>query len=75
MNTNIPQHHGRACFLDYDESWKYGEQPKKTELGLCFFPDSLGLEEAEIEIKRQFPKANWARLFDEEGKLWASFVL
>lgn len=72
---STPQHHGRAYFLDYRKPWKYGEQPKKTELGLCFFPASFSLEDAEREIKRQFPKANWASVFDEEAKLWASFAL
>jgi hypothetical protein len=75
MLNDSPKHHGRAYLLYYPKSWKYGEQPKKTELGLCFFPADFSLEQAELEIKRKFPKANWGRVYDETAKLWASFSI
>lgn len=77
MSTNFNdtgKHHARALYLDYHKV-KYGDHPKKTELGLVFFPASHSLEDAESEVRKVYPQANWAQIYDECGKVWASVSL
>lgn len=71
---NVPQHHARAYVLDY-KGVKFGNHPKKTELGLVFFPASHSLEDAESAVRKAYPSANWTQIFDECGKIWASCSL
>lgn len=68
---SVTSYHARAFVMDYTGK-KFGEHPKKTELGLVYFPASHSLEEAEQAVRAKYPAANWCQIYDDCGKIWAS---
>lgn len=61
-----------AMQLIYGKKWKIGDAPKRINLGSLLFPIDASIEDASDLVRRQFPDANCARLYDETGLLFCS---
>ena len=64
-----------AFRVNYSRNWKAGEQPVKVKLGSLLFPVGEHIEFADQLVRKQFPQANSARLYDETGALFCTGVI
>lgn len=59
---------GEAYRTVYGPKWKAGNSPETTKLGEVELPVGISIEEMKALIRLQYPMANEARCFDEQGE-------